>query len=119
MENQTQLSVSYEEKYEPYAHSVGTVILYLQWCTKYCYKMFRKEENRNLLSSMRTKSSNNARHKNHRIERSSRTRTLRSTRKIFDVNIKSLTTVEGYKFKTLLWTTKESKTKISKRTLME
>ena len=27
-------------KYEHYAHSVGMVMLHLQWCTKYRYKMF-------------------------------------------------------------------------------
>lgn len=51
MENQIQLSQSYENKYEHYAHTVGTIMLHLEWCTKYRYKMFRKEENRNLLSA--------------------------------------------------------------------
>ena len=51
MKNQEQLSESYINKYEHYAHSVGTVMLHLQWCTKYRYKMFRKEENANLLGA--------------------------------------------------------------------
>jgi putative transposase len=51
MKNQTQLSESYVNKYEHYAHGVGTVMLHLQWCTKYRYKMFRKEENAALLGA--------------------------------------------------------------------
>ena len=51
MEKQIQLSESYVNKYEKYAHSVGTLIFHLQWCTKYRYKMFRKEENRKLLEA--------------------------------------------------------------------
>ena len=51
MENQKQLSGSYSEKYEHYAHSVGTIMLHLEWCTKYRYQMFRKEENRKLLEA--------------------------------------------------------------------
>ena len=44
MENQTQLSESYATKYEHYEHSVGVMILHLEWVTKYRYKMFRKQE---------------------------------------------------------------------------
>jgi putative transposase len=51
MENQIQLSESYEEKYQHYEHAVGTIMLHVQWCTKYRYQMFRKEENRALLSA--------------------------------------------------------------------
>ena len=51
MENQMQTSESYEQKYQHYEHAVGTIMLHLQWCTKYRYKMFRKEENRALLSA--------------------------------------------------------------------
>ena len=51
MENQIQLSESYAEKYQHYEHSVGTIMLHVQWCTTYRYKMFRKEENRALLSA--------------------------------------------------------------------
>ncbi|MEK6935795.1 MAG: IS200/IS605 family transposase [Nanoarchaeota archaeon] len=51
MENQTQLSESYTTKYEHYGHSVGTIMMHLEWCTKYRYKMFRKEESRNLISA--------------------------------------------------------------------
>jgi len=40
-----------ENKYEHYAHSVGTLMLHLQWCTKYRYKMFRKSENAKLLDA--------------------------------------------------------------------
>ncbi|MEK6913214.1 MAG: IS200/IS605 family transposase [Nanoarchaeota archaeon] len=49
MENQLQLSENYENKYQHYEHIVGTIMLHLEWCTKYRYKMFRKEENKNLL----------------------------------------------------------------------
>ena len=49
MENQLQLSENYENKYQHYEHSVGTIMLHLEWCTKYRYKMFGKEENKNLL----------------------------------------------------------------------
>ena len=49
MEQQLQISENYEEKYQHYPHSVGTIMLHLEWCTKYRYKMFRKEENKNLL----------------------------------------------------------------------
>jgi len=51
MENQTQLSESYQQKYEHYEHAVGMIMLHLEWCTKYRYKMFQKEENKNLLSA--------------------------------------------------------------------
>ncbi len=44
MENQTALSESYAEKYEHYEHSVGVMMLHLEWVTKYRYKMFRKQE---------------------------------------------------------------------------
>jgi putative transposase len=51
MENQLQISESYENKYQHYEHAVGTIMLHLEWCTKYRYKMFSKEENKNLLSA--------------------------------------------------------------------
>ena len=51
MEKQIQISESYEDKYEHYAHSVGTIMLHLQWCTKYRYKMFRKPETAKLLEA--------------------------------------------------------------------
>jgi len=51
METQIGLSESYGEKYKHYAHSVGTIMLHLEWCTKYRYEMFRKEENKNLLTA--------------------------------------------------------------------
>lgn len=51
MEKQTNLSESYTEKYKHYAHGVGTLMFHLEWCTKYRYKMFRKEENRKLLEA--------------------------------------------------------------------
>ena len=34
-----------ENKYEHYQHSVGVMMMHLEWCTKYRYKMFQKEEN--------------------------------------------------------------------------
>jgi len=49
---QLQLSESYENKYQHYdEHSVGTIMLHLEWGTKYRYKMFGKEEYRNLISA--------------------------------------------------------------------
>jgi len=51
MEKQITISESYENKYEHYAHSVGTLMFHLQWCTKCRYKMFRKEENAKLLEA--------------------------------------------------------------------
>jgi len=44
MENQTQLSESYATNYEHYEHSVGVMMLHLEWVTKYRYRMFRKQE---------------------------------------------------------------------------
>jgi len=44
METQTQLSESYAKKYTHYNHSVGAVMLHIEWVTKYRYKMFRKQE---------------------------------------------------------------------------
>ena len=40
-----------ENPYEKYEHSVGKIMLHLEWCTKYRYKMFKKEEYRNLVSA--------------------------------------------------------------------
>ena len=40
-----------ENQYEKYEHSVGKIMLHLEWCTKYRYKMFRKEEYRNLITA--------------------------------------------------------------------
>ena len=48
MENQTTLSESYAAKYERYEHSVGVMMLHLEWVTKYRYKMFRKQEYLNI-----------------------------------------------------------------------
>lgn len=33
-----------ENQYERYQHSVGVMIMHLEWCTKYRYKMFQKQE---------------------------------------------------------------------------
>ena len=47
MENQIQLSESFTKQlneYEHYQHSVGVMIMHLEWCTKYRYKMFKKQE---------------------------------------------------------------------------
>lgn len=45
MENQLQLSESYHQnKYEHFDHSVGKMMMHLEWCTKYRYKMFKKQE---------------------------------------------------------------------------
>ena len=51
MEEQLLLSESYAEKYERSNHSVGISMWHFEWCTKYRYKMFRKEENRNLVAA--------------------------------------------------------------------
>ena len=40
-----------ENQYEKYEHSVGKIMLHLEWCTKYRYKMFQKVEYRNLISA--------------------------------------------------------------------
>jgi len=51
MELQIQLSESFEEKYERSNHSVGISMWHFEWCTKYRYKMFGKEEQRNLMDA--------------------------------------------------------------------
>jgi putative transposase len=51
MEIQIQISESYEEKYERSKHSVGISMWHFEWCTKYRYQMFRKEEQRNLITA--------------------------------------------------------------------
>ena len=37
--------------YEHFAHSVGVMMLHLEWKPKYAYKMFKKEEQKNLISA--------------------------------------------------------------------
>ena len=51
METQILISESYTEKYERRSHSVGISMWYFEWCTKYRYKMFGKEEYRNLITA--------------------------------------------------------------------
>ena len=51
METQNKLSESYTEKYERRSHSVGVSMWHFEWCTKYRYKMFRKEEQRSLIAA--------------------------------------------------------------------
>jgi len=51
MEQQILISESCEEKYERSSHSVGISMWHFEWCTKYRYKMFRKEEYRNLMTA--------------------------------------------------------------------
>ena len=53
MEQQIQLSESYEKRneYERRAHSVGISIWHFEWCSKYRYKMFGKEEYCNLMGA--------------------------------------------------------------------
>ena len=43
---ETQMEIN---KYNKNDHSVGVVMLHLEWCTKYRYKMFRKLKYKNLL----------------------------------------------------------------------
>jgi len=62
MENQLKLSESYHQnKYEHHDHSVGVMMLHLEWCTKYRYKMFGKIKYKNLLEACvrRSASKNN------------------------------------------------------------
>ena len=49
METQILISGSYAEKYERRSHSVGISMWPFEWCTKYRYKMFRKEEQGKLM----------------------------------------------------------------------
>jgi putative transposase len=51
METQILISESYGEKYERSSHSVGVSMWHFEWCTKYRYQMFRKEEYKNLISA--------------------------------------------------------------------
>ena len=51
MEYQIQFSESFEEKYERRSHSIGISMWHFEWCTKYRYKMFGKEEYRNLITA--------------------------------------------------------------------
>ncbi len=57
MENQLQLRENYEaqdsriNQYSRTNHAVGIVMLHLEWCTKYRYKMFRKLEYKNLITA--------------------------------------------------------------------
>ena len=46
MEQQLQIN-----HYKRSDHSVGVMMLHLEWCTKYCYKMFRKIKYKNLLTA--------------------------------------------------------------------
>ena len=49
---QLQLSESYtQNKYERRAHSVGISLWHFEWCSKYRYKMFGKEEYCNLIAA--------------------------------------------------------------------
>ena len=38
-------------QYQKTTHGVGAVMLHLEWCTKYRYKMFRKLKYRNLINA--------------------------------------------------------------------
>ena len=55
METQILLSESYTEnerhEYSHYSHSVGVMMLHLEWKPKYGYKMFKKEGQKNLVSA--------------------------------------------------------------------
>ena len=51
MEQQIQLSESYKEKYERSNHSVGISMWHFEWCSKYRYKMFGKQEYKNLITA--------------------------------------------------------------------
>ena len=45
---ETQIKIN---QYNKNDHSVGVVMLHLEWCTKYRYKMFRKLKYKNLLEA--------------------------------------------------------------------
>ena len=52
MEQQTQFSASYKEnEYRRRAHSVGISIWHFEWCSKYRYKMYQKEEYCSLMTA--------------------------------------------------------------------
>ena len=51
MEQQIQLSESFAERYERSKHTVGISMWHFEWCTKYRFAMFRKEEQRNLITA--------------------------------------------------------------------
>ena len=51
MEYQIQLSDNFAEKYERSSHSVGISMWHFEWCTKYRYKMFGKQEYLNLITA--------------------------------------------------------------------
>ena len=51
MEYQIQISERYTEKYERSSHAIGISMWHFEWCTKYRYKMFGKEDQRNLVSA--------------------------------------------------------------------
>jgi len=51
MEKQIQLSESFAEKYERNSHSIGVSMWHFEWCTKYRYKMFGKQEYKNLITA--------------------------------------------------------------------
>ena len=51
MEQQLLLGESLAEKYERSSHGVGISMWHFEWCAKYRYKMFRKEEYRNLVTA--------------------------------------------------------------------
>ena len=51
MELQIQISDSYAEKYERSSHAIGVSMWHFEWCTKYRYKMFGKDEYRNLITA--------------------------------------------------------------------
>jgi putative transposase len=40
-----------ENNYGHFDHGVGKIMMHLEWCTKYRYKMFRKTEYKNLVSA--------------------------------------------------------------------
>lgn len=51
MEMQIQISESYQNIYERNSHSVGISMWHFEWCTKYRYKMFGKQEYLNLIAA--------------------------------------------------------------------
>ncbi len=51
METQVLISGSYAEKYERSSHAVGISMWHFEWCTKYRYKMFGKQEYLNLITA--------------------------------------------------------------------
>jgi len=59
MQEQIQISESYEKIYERGNHFVGISMWHFEWCTKYRYKMFRKWKCKKLVEACIRKAASN------------------------------------------------------------